>query len=31
MALMAMGLVGLLVGRHAACNKRSRDDSARKD
>ncbi len=31
MALMAMGLVGLIVGRHAARSKRSRDDTSRKD
>jgi hypothetical protein len=31
MALMAMGLVGLIVGRHAARNKRLRDDTTRKD
>jgi len=31
MALMAMGLVGLIVGRHAARNKRSRDDKTLKD
>jgi hypothetical protein len=31
MALMAMGLVGLIVGRHAARNKRSRDDTTLKD
>lgn len=31
MALMALGLVGLVVGRHAARNKRSRSDTLRKD
>ena len=31
MALMGLGLVGLIVGRHTARNKRSRDDSDRKD
>lgn len=30
MALMALGLVGLIVGRHTARSKRPRDDSARK-
>ena len=31
MTLMALGLVGLIVGRHAARSKRSRDDVSRKD
>lgn len=31
MALMGLGLVGLIVGRHTARSKRSRDDLGRKD
>ncbi len=30
MALMALGLVGLVVGRHAARSKRPKDEAARK-
>lgn len=31
MALMGLGLVGLIVGRHTARSKRSRDDRGPKD